>query len=106
MSFFIEYGNTILYACLMAIISYIGLELKKQIIRWLRLLEEKEVAKTCVKSINRIYKDYTPKQKYEMVLKNIKLILNKRNINLTDFEVKMLIAEVCENIDCEGIIYE
>lgn len=106
MSFFVQYGNTIFYTILMGIISYIGFELKKQIIRWLRLLEEKEVAKTCVKSINHIYKDLSPKEKYKLVLKNIKLILEKREINLTEFEIKMLIAEVCENINCEGIIYE
>lgn len=105
MSFFLEYGNTILYTCLMAIISYIGIELKKQVVRWLTILEEKEIAKTCVKSINRIYKDKSPNEKYDLVLENIKLILDKKHIHLTDFEVKMLIAEVCENIDCNGIIY-
>lgn len=106
MSFFVEYGNTIFYTVLMGIISYIGIELKRQIIKWLQLLEEKEVAKTCVKSINRIYKNSSPEEKYKIVLENISLILEKRNINLTEFEIKMLIAEVCENIDCEGIIYD
>ena len=106
MSFITQYGNTIFYTVLMGIISYIGLELKKQVVSWLRLLEEKEVAKTCVKSINRIYNNKDPKEKYEIVLKNIKQILEKRNISLTEFEIKMLIAEVCENIDCRGIIYE
>ena len=66
-------------------------------------LEEKEVAKTCVNAVNKIYKNKTDKERYNLALKNISILLKERNINISELEAKMLISEVCKSMDCEGI---
>ncbi len=103
MSFLIEYGNTILYTVIMAMISYIGLAVKNRITKWYKLLEEKEVAKTCVNAVNKIYKNKTDKERYNLALKNINILLKERNIKISELEAKLLISEVCKTMDCEGI---
>lgn len=103
MSFLMQYGNTILYTILTAIIGYAGVEIKKHIVRWVNLFEKKEVVKTCVIATNRIYSDKSSKEKYDIAVKNIRLMLSERNIEIGDLETKMLIAEVCETIDCNDI---
>lgn len=103
MKFLMEYGNTILYTVIMAIVSYVGLVIKNRITRFYMFLEEKEVAKTCVNAVNKIYKNKTNKERYNLALKNIDILLKERNINISELEAKMLISEVCKSMDCEGI---
>lgn len=103
MSFLMQYGNTILYTALMAVLGYVGVEIKKHIVRWVNLFEKKEVVKTCVIATNRIYKDKTDKEKYDIAIQNIQMMLKERSIEVGDLETKMLVAEVCETIDCDGI---
>lgn len=50
-----------------------------------------------------MYKDKTGKEKYELAIENIHGMLETKNILLTDFEIKLLIEEACESIDCSHI---
>ena len=103
MTFIMEYGNMIIYTVLTAILGYVGIEIKKIVSRWLTLLEKKDVVKTCVLAVNRLYKRKKPSEKYNIALRNIENMLNERNIHASKFEIKLLIAEVCESIDCGDI---
>ena len=102
-SFILEYGNTIIYAIITAIFGYIGMHLKNEITSQLIIKEKKEVVKTCVLAANRMYKDKTGKEKYELAIENIHGMLETKNILITDFEIKLLIEEACESIDCSHI---
>ena len=103
MTFIMEYGNMIIYTVLTAILGYVGIEIKKMVSRWLTMLEKKDVVKTCVMAVNRLYRKKQPKEKYAIALKNIEDMLTDRNISTSKFEIRMLIAEVCESIDCGDI---
>ncbi len=88
----------------MAIISFIGLQIKKELKNWLSLREKKEIVKTCVLAVNRMYKDKTFEERYKLALDNITNILSSKKIVMSEFEIRLLMEEVYESINIKVVL--
>lgn len=88
----------------MAVISFIGLQIKKELKNWLSLREKKEIVKTCVLAVNRMYKDKPFDERYKLALDNITNILNSKKIVMSEFEIRMLMEEVYESINIKVVL--
>ena len=111
------YGTTILYSILTAIAGYLGIVVKNLYQKHLNDKTKQDVAKTCVKAVEQIYKDLHGAEKLHKALESASEMLANKGIAITDIELRMLIeaavaefndafnrTEVCtgiEVVDCE-----
>lgn len=101
--FISQYGPTLLYTVLTTLLSYAFLAFKKEVKNFEKMHEKKEVIRTCILGLRHLYKDKTDDEKYDLAVLKIKEIFTLRKIDVSDFEVELLIAEVCEKMDCSHI---
>lgn len=89
--FFNQYGATILYIILMAIISYIGLIVKKIIKKNYEDKVKKEVVQVVVVAIEQLYSELSGEEKLKKAIENATEMLEDRNIFINDLELRMII---------------
>ena len=89
--FFNQYGATILYIILMAIISYIGLIVKKIIKKNYEDKVKKEVVQVVVVAIEQLYSELSGEEKLKKAIENATEMLEVRNIFINDLELRMII---------------
>lgn len=95
--FITTYGNTILYSVLTAIAGYLGIVVKNLYTKYINDKTKQDVAKTCVKAVEQIYKDLHGEEKLQKALEGASEMLINKNITITDIELRMLIeAAVAE----------
>ncbi len=95
--FISAYGVEILYAILTFIAGYLGVYIKKLVTKWFDNKTKQDVAKTCVKAVEQIYKDLHGDEKLQKALEAASEMLMSENITITDIELRMLIeAAVAE----------
>lgn len=95
--FISEYGAEILMTIITFVATYLGIYLKKVATKWLDNKTKQDIAKTCVKAVEQIYKDLHGEQKLQEALKAASEMLQSENITVTDIELRMLIeAAVAE----------
>lgn len=89
--FISTYGTTILYSVLTAIAGYLGIVAKNLYTKYINDKTKQDVAKTCVKAVEQIYKDLHGEEKLQEALKATSEMLQSKNITVTDIELRMLI---------------
>lgn len=89
--FISEYGVTILYGIVMGIAGYIGIVAKNLWTKYINDKTKEDVAKTCVKAVEQIYKDLHGDKKLQKALESASEMLVSKNITITDIELRMLI---------------
>lgn len=89
--FFNQYGATILYIILMAIISYIGLIVKKIIKKNYEDKVKKEVVQVVVVAIEQLYSELSGEEKLKKAIENATEMLEDRNIFINDLGLRMII---------------
>ena len=89
--FVTEYGTTILYSIITAIAGYIGIVVKNLYTKYINDKTKKDVVKTVVMGIEQIYKDIHGEEKLNKALESASEMLCEKGINVTDFELRMLI---------------
>lgn len=95
--FISAYGVEIMMAIITFVATYLGAYLKKVITKWLDNKTKQDIAKTCVKAVEQIYKDLHGEEKLQEALKAASEMLQSENITVTDIELRMLIeAAVAE----------
>ncbi len=95
--FISAYGVEIMMAIITFVATYLGAYLKKVITKWLDNKTKQDIAKTCVKAVEQIYKDLHGEEKLNEALKAASEMLQSENIKVTDIELRMLIeAAVAE----------
>jgi LL-H family phage holin len=95
--FISEYGTQILYAVLVAVFGYLGVQAKILADKYINDKIKKDVAKTVVKAVEQIYKDLHGEEKLNKALESASEMLATKGITITDLEIKMLIeAAVAE----------
>lgn len=95
--FITTYGATILYTILTAIAGYLGIVVKNLYEKYINDKTKQDVAKTCVKAVEQIYKDLHGEEKLQKALEAASEMLMTKNITITDIELRMLIeAAVAE----------
>lgn len=95
--FISAYGVEIMYAILTFIAGWLGTVIKNLATKWLNDKTKQDVAKTCVKAVEQIYKDLHGEEKLNKALEAASEMLHSENITITDIELRMLIeAAVAE----------
>lgn len=89
--FISEYGTQILYLILTGIAGYIGIVIKNLYQKYINDQTKKDVVKTVVQGIEQIYKDLHGEEKLDKALEAASGMLAEKGINITEFELKMLI---------------
>lgn len=89
--FISQYGVTIIYAIITAVVSYIGVQLKNLVAKYMNDKTKREVAKMCVKAIEQIYHELHGKEKLDKCIESISSILNDKGIPVTEIEIRMLV---------------
>lgn len=89
--FISTYGVTILYTVITAIAGYLGIFFKGLIQKYVNDSTKKDVARTCVKAIEQIYKDLHGEDKLNKCLEAMSEMLMEKGITVTGLEMRMLI---------------
>ena len=89
--FISEYGTQILYLILTGIAGYIGIVIKNLYQKYVNDQTKKDVVKTVVQGIEQIYKDLHGEEKLDKALEAASGMLAEKGINITEFELKILI---------------
>lgn len=91
--FISAYGVEILMAIITFVATYLGTYLKKALDKWLNNKTKRDIATTCVKAVEQIYKDLHGDDKLNEALKAASEMLQAENITITDVELRLLIEE-------------
>lgn len=89
--FLSTYGMEILGAILTALAGYLGIVIKNLCQKYLNDKTKQDVAKTCVKAVEQIYKDLHGEEKFNKALECISDMLAEKGITVSEIEMKMLI---------------
>lgn len=89
--FLSTYGMKILGTILTALAGYLGIVIKNLCQKYLNDKTKQDVAKTCVKAVEQIYKDLHGEEKFNKALECISDMLAEKGIAVSDTEMKMLI---------------
>lgn len=89
--FISEYGTTILYAVLTALVGYIGIWVKSLYTKYINDKTKQDVVKTCVNAVEQLYKDLHGEEKYNKVVESVSEMLLEKGITITELELKMLV---------------
>lgn len=86
-----EYGTTIIYAVLTGIFGYLGLLAKKYFDKYFDSKEKRDVAASCVKFVEQVYKDLHGEDKLNKALEAASEMLAQKGISFTELELRVLI---------------
>ncbi len=91
------YGTTILYSILTAIAGYLGIVMKNLYTKYINDKTKKDVAETCVKAVEQLYKDLHGEEKLQKALEAASEMLAIKGISISEVEMRLLIeAAVAE----------
>lgn len=91
------YGTTILYSVLTAIAGYLGIVVKNLYTKYINDKTKKDVAETCVKAVEQLYKDLHGEEKLQKALEAASEMLAIKGISISEVEMRLLIeAAVAE----------
>lgn len=91
------YGTTILYSVLTALAGYLGIVVKNLYQKYINDKTKQDVAKTCVRAVEQLYKDLHGEEKLQKALESASEMLANKGITITDIELRILIeAAVAE----------
>lgn len=90
-TFLSTYGMEILGTLLTALAGYLAVVIKNLCQKYLNNKTKQDVAKTCVKAVEQIYKDLHGEEKFNKALECISDMLAEKGIAVSDIEMKMLI---------------
>lgn len=79
----------------LAIISFIGIKLKKIVEEMIMDDTKRKCVKSVVNAVNKLYSDLTGAEKLIKAQENIEEMLNEKGITITELEMRILIEEVC-----------
>lgn len=96
--FISDYGLSILYTILTAVISFVGVRIKTLYKKIVDNNLKKQVVEDTVKYVEQLYKNLNGKEKLEIAKKNILELLKEKGIYINELELNVLIESVCNNI--------
>jgi uncharacterized membrane-anchored protein YjiN (DUF445 family) len=106
-TFINEYGTTLIYTVVTAILGFVGIAIKTLLERFVNDKRKQKIVETCVKAAEQIYKELKGKEKLEKVKENIVAMLNEKGLTISELEMDMLIeaavAEMNKQIKKESV---
>lgn len=88
-----QYGATILYTIITAILGYLGITIKNLISKYLNDKTKREVVKACVRAIEQMFSDLHGQEKVDKVVEYATEILLSKGIEISASEIKILIEQ-------------
>lgn len=85
-----------------AILSYIGVRIRKIYESKVNTEEKRKIVKTCVNAVEQLYKDLHGEEKLNKAKENIVSILNEKGLTITELELDMMIEEVVNGFNKGG----
>lgn len=108
-TFINEYGTTLIYTVVTAILGFVGIAIKTLLERFVNDKRKQKIVETCVKAAEQIYKELKGKEKLEKVKENIVAMLNENGLTISELEMDMLIeaavAEMNKQLKKESVEY-
>ena len=102
MDFLIQNLVSILITALTALLSYVGLQLKKLYEAKVKEDGKRHIVETVVAAVEQIYPDLSGNEKLLKAEENIKTMFKEKKISVSDFEIKMLIEQNCHLLKKKG----
>ncbi len=102
MDFLIQNLVSILITALTALLSYVGLQLKKLYEAKVKEDGKRHIVETVVAAVEQIYPDLSGNEKLLKAEENIKTMFKEKKISVSDFEIKMLIEQNCHRLKKKG----
>ena len=96
-----QYGATILYTIITAILGYLGITIKSLISKYLNDKTKREVVKACVRAVEQIYDSLHGQEKYDKVVEYATEILLSKGIEVSASEIKILIEQFVQQMNAE-----
>ena len=97
--FWSEYGMTLIYTVLTAILGFVGIAVKKIIAKFTTDKIKEAVGRTCVNAAEQLHKDLHGAEKLAKVKENIIEMLNEKGITISEIEMDMLIEAAVAEIN-------
>lgn len=92
-----QYGMEILSTVIVAIAGYIGVVVKGLVTKYINDKTKQAVAKTAVRFVEQVYKDFHGEEKLNEAMEAAADMLAEKGITVSDLELRVLIeAAVCE----------
>lgn len=88
-----QYGATIIYTIVTAILGYLGIVIKNLIAKYLDDKTKRDIVKSCVRAVEQLYKDLHGQDKYDKVVEYATEILLSKGIEVSASEIKILIEQ-------------
>lgn len=92
------YGVTILYAVLTFLAGKIGLAIKNVYTKHVNDQTKREVAQTCVKAVEQLYKDLNGSERLDKCIESVVAMLGEKGITATELEIRMLIESAVHEL--------
>lgn len=97
-NFINQYGDTILYTIITAIISYLGLTIKRLLSILYQNREKKEIVEITCKATEQLYKNLTSEEKLNKAITSASQLLSEKGIKTTNLELRMLIESTVNSL--------
>lgn len=96
-----QYGATILYTCITAILGYLGITIKNLISKYLNDKTKREIVRACVRATEQMYKDLHGEEKVQKVIEYATDILLSKGIEISASEVRILLEQFVQEMNQE-----
>lgn len=102
-----DYGASILYTIITALLGYIGLVVKGLLTRFANDKSKKEIVATCVRAVEQIFKDLHGKEKLDKAIEYVVYILEQKGIKASSEEIYMFIEAAVKdmNMSMKDVFY-
>lgn len=97
-NFIKQYGDTMLYTIIMAVISYLGLTIKKILSIIYQNREKRETVEIACKATEQLYSNLTSEEKLNKAITNASQMLEEKGIKTTNLELRMLIESTLNSL--------
>lgn len=96
-----QYGATIIYTVITAVLGYLGITVKNLIAKYLEDKTKREVVRSCVRAVEQMYKDLHGEEKVTQVAQYVTDILATKGIEISDSEIRVLLEQFVQEMNAE-----
>jgi hypothetical protein len=100
--FISNYGVEILNTILVAVVTFLGTQIKRIYENFVNDKTKKQVVEDTVKYVEQIYTDIKGEEKLNKAIESATQILNEKGISITEIELRVMIESVCNSFK-EGV---
>ena len=100
--FISNYGVEILNTILVAVVTFLGTQIKRIYENFVNDKTKKQVVEDTVKYVEQIYTDIKGEEKLNKAIESATQILNEKGVSITEIELRVMIESVCNSFK-EGV---